>query len=68
MQARETGGNLGQVPPLNLNSQIGNKLNDSKNFKSVHSVNMSTSIIATSGKKPYGIDFTFNTIKDVKKV
>ena len=56
------------MPPLNLNSQIGNKLNDSKNFKSVHSVNMSTSIIATSGKKPYGIDFTFNTIKDVKKV
>lgn len=29
---------------------------------------MSTSIAALSGKKPMGIDFTFNTIKDVKKV
>ena len=55
------------VPPLNLNSQLG--ISQQKTFKSLNSVNMSTSIIAaSSGKKPLGIDFTFNTIKDVKKV
>jgi|Transcript_26337 hypothetical protein len=42
---------------------------EQKTFKSLNSVNMSTSIIASSsGKKELGIDFTFNTIKDVKKV
>lgn len=56
------------MPPLNLNSHMGQKMSEQKTFKSFNSVNMSTSIIATSGKKPLGIDFTFNTIKDVKKV
>ena len=47
---------------------MGRKMSETKTFKSLNSVNMSTSIIANSGKKPLGIDFTFNTIKDVKKV
>ena len=56
-----------QVPPLNLNSQIGKIMSAPQTFKSLGSVNQGSDK-GSSAKKSFGIDFTFNTIKDVKKV
>ena len=57
-----------QVPPLNLASQLSNGAMKPKAFKSLSSVNPSPASHNAPSVRPLGIDFTFNTIKDVKKV
>jgi len=52
------------VPPLNFSShQLSGKAGVPMTFKSLNSVNPSANSIQS-----FDIDFTFNTIKDVKKV